>query len=389
MGSRHSWSPLIVTDATLVSLERMNQVLELDRELLLVRVQAGVTLKQLVAWLDERGLALANLGSITEQTIAGAISTGTHGTGLAFQCLASQVEALALVDGEGVERRYRRGDSAFDAAVVSLGALGVLHELTLRVVPAFQMHAVTDGARFDEVVDRLDEYVRGFDHFKFWWFVPDERVIVYTHQRTTEPRNDSALKRWFKDELLSVVMYRALLAVGKASRAAFIPAINRFLTTEASRRFERVCHSTHGFLTPVPPRHRESEWAFDLAQAKDLLRTWRALLLESGHAYNFIQEVRFTKADPFWLSPAWQRDSVWLSLYNIDADGPWQDQLERFDAFARAHGGRPHWGKEASFEPAHLAAQYGKLGEFRALMREHDPKQKFVNDLLRRALSVP
>jgi hypothetical protein len=250
------------------------------------------------------------------------------------------------------------------------------------------MHAITDGLRFDEVVDRLDELVQGFDHFKFWWFVPDERAIVYTHRRTAEPRTDSAVKRWFKDEVLSVVLYRTLIAVGKANRAAFIPAINRFLTTEASRRFERTCHSTHGFLTPVPPRHRESEWAFDLVQARPLLRAWRALLLESGHAYNFIQEVRFTKADPFWLSPAYGRDSIWLSLYNIDAEGPWREQLAQFDAFARAHGGRPHWGKEAGFDHAHLAAQYARLDDFRALMHSHDPKQKFVNDLLRRALGL-
>ncbi len=159
--------------------------------------------------------------------------------------------------------------------------------------------ALIDG----EGVEHLDEGLHGFDHFTFWWFVPDERVIPSLHRRTDQPRDDSALERWFKDEFLSVVLYRSLLAVGKRNRASFIPGINRFLTTEASRRFERNCQSTDGFLTPVPPRHREREWAFDLAQAKELLRAWRALLL--------------------------------------------------------------------------------------ALMHQHDPKQKFVNDLLRRASSVP
>jgi L-gulono-1,4-lactone dehydrogenase len=380
MGARHSWSKGIVTDQTLVSLDGMNRILHVDVAAKRVTVQAGIRLKDLIAGLDARGLALSNLGSIHEQSLAGAISTGTHGSGLGFRCLADQVERLKLIDGNGDERTLGREDADFDAAVVGLGCLGVVHEVTLAVVPAFQMHAVTDTMPWSELLASLDTLVRGHDHFKFWWLVPEDRVVVFRNDRTTAPRNDSDLQRWLRDELLSVAVYRVLVALGKRSRARLIPPINRFLTGEVGKRFERVCKSYVGFLTPVPPIHRETEWAFDYEGAGALLTKYREHLLTSGHTYNFVQEIRFTKADPFWLSPAYRRDSIWLSMYNMDSDARWNAQVAAFEAFARANGGRPHWGKEATFDPAYLRGQLEKLDAFAALMRAYDPQRKLVND---------
>ena len=384
MGARHSWSKGIVTDATLVTLDRMTAFVHVDAKALRATVQAGIRLKDLIAGLETHGLALANLGSIREQSLAGAIATGTHGTGLGFRCLADQVVSLKLIDGKGDERTLAKGDAAFDAAVVGLGCLGVVHEITLAVVPSFQMHAITETMPWAELLTNLDALVRGHDHFKLWWLVPEDRVIVFRNDRTAEPRNDSDLKRWFRDEVLSVAVYRFLVAVGKRSRKRLIPGINRFLTGEVGKRFERICKSYVGFLTPVPPIHRESEWAFDYAGARELLAKYREHLLTSGHTYNFVQEIRFTKSDPFWLSPAYGRDSIWLSMYNMDTDAHWDAQLAAFDAFARANGGRPHWGKEASFDPAYLRASFEKLGAFGEVMREYDPDRKFINDWIAR-----
>src|SRR3970282_1378248 len=129
---------------------------------------------------------------------------------------------------------------------------------------------------------------------------------------------------------------------------------------------------------PRPPVHREAEWAFDIADARSLLREYRRLLCDHGHHYNFIQELRFSKADDLWLSPAYKRDSIWLSLYNIDRQH-WGDQLASFEAFARAHGGRPHWGKEATFDREYLHGQYARLDDFAALAARFDPQRKFRN----------
>jgi FAD/FMN-containing dehydrogenase len=379
MGSRHSWSKGIVTDDTLVSLDRMSRVLAIDRSALRVTAQAGIKLCDLIVQLEAHGLALGNLGSISEQSLAGAISTGTHGTGLGFPCLAAHVESFKVIDGRGEERCVRETDAAFAASIVGLGCLGIIHEMTLRVVPSFQMHAVTGTARFDDVIANLEGYVGGFDHFKFWWFVPDENLIVFKNDRTSRPRNDSTVKRWVRDDVLSVMIYRSLVALGKLDRKRLVPGMNRFLTREGGRHFDCICKSHVAFQTPVPPVHRETEWAFDYAGAKELLADYRELLLSSGHTYNFIQEVRFTKGDDFWLSPAYRRDSIWLSMYNMDTDARWSDQLRQFEAFARTHGGRPHWGKEATLDADYLRSQWPEMARFSDLRREHDPEGRFVN----------
>ncbi len=286
VGAAHSWSPSIVTDDTLVSLERMRVPLALDRDRGQVTVQAGMRLRELNAYLDHHGLALANLGSIDSQSVAGVIATGTHGTGAAFRCLSTQVARLDLVDGSARNVTLARGDRDFDGAVVALGALGVVHAVTFDVVPAFRLHDVTSLERFDDVIDRIDDQVAGCDHLKLWWFAPGDDVVVFRYRRTDQPANDSAVRRWFKDRVIGVAVYRSLLAAGHVSGRRWIPAINRFLTRQAGKPLDRIAPSHVGFLTPVPPVHSESEWAFDVTKAKSLLRDYRRLLCESGHTYS-------------------------------------------------------------------------------------------------------
>lgn len=381
VGAAHSWSPAIVTDDTLVSLDRMRRPLALDRARMQVTVEGGMRLHEVNAYLARHGLALTSLGSIDQQAVAGIIATGTHGSGARFGCISTQVARLELVDGRGEVVTLARGDADFAGAVVGLGALGVTTAITFDVVPAFQLHDVTTRATFDAALVGLDAALAASDHYKLWWLPPSDDVIVYDRRRTDRPADDSPLRRFVKDRVVSVAMYRALVAAGRASGRRWIPGINRFLTREASRPLERVVPSPIGFLTPVPPVHREGEWAFPAADAARLLPAYRELLLGGGHTYNFIQELRWSAADELWLSPAYQRDTIWLSLYNIDPGG-WPAQLARMDDFARAHGGRPHWGKEARFDRAYLRQQYARLDDFAALAERYDPAHKFRNPWL-------
>lgn len=381
VGGAHSWSPAIVTDDTLVSLDRMRGVIELDRARRQVTVQAGMRLRELNRHLDRAGLALANLGSIDSQSVAGAIATGTHGSGTGWPCLSAQVARVSFVDGRGERVTLARGEPDFDGAVVALGALGVVYALTFDAVDAFRLHDVTGLEPLDDVIERIDELACGCDHFKLWWTVPSREAIVFRYRRTAEPANDSAVRRWVKDRVLSVAAYRSLLVVGQLSGRRWIPAINRVLTQQVGKPLERITPSHIGYLTPVPPVHRESEYAFDARHARELLRAYKRLLPEGGHTYNFVQEIRWSKADDLWLSPGYRRDTIWLSLYNIDRRG-WPAQLARFEAFARAHGGRPHWGKEGTFDRAYLRGQYERLDDFARLAARHDPDGKLRNPWL-------
>jgi len=378
VGAAHSWSPAIVTDDTLVSVDRMRAAIALDRDAMQVTVQAGMRLSELGAYLDEHGFALTSLGSIDSQSVAGVVATGTHGSGRNFRCISTQVARLQLVDGRGQDVTIERGHPDFAGAVGSLGALGVVHAITYDVVPAFRLHDVTQVRRFDEAIEQIDELLASGDHVKLWWLPPGDDAIVFRYDRTDQLANDSKVRRWFKERVIAVAVYRTLLAVGRLSGRRWIPAINRFLTKEAGRTLDRIAPSYIGFLTPIPPVHAEAEWAFDVRDAKPILREYRRLLPDDGHSYNFIQEIRFSKADELWLSPGYERDSMWLSLYNIDRAG-WPAQLAKFEAFARAHGGRPHWGKQATVDRAYLRGQYPRLDEFAALAARFDPERKFRN----------
>ena len=382
VGAAHSWSPAIVTDDTLVSLDGMSEVIALDRAAMQVTVQAPVHAAAARAQRVPRSRgSRAREPRLDRQPIGRRRDRDRHARQRRRVSLPERAgrEDSSSLDGTGTAITIARGDPDFAGAVVALGALGIVHAVTFDVVDAFRLHDITRLEPFDDVIERIHEHVAASDHFKVWWFVPHDEVLVYRYTRTSAPANDSALRRWFKERVVSVGVYRSLLAIGKLNRRRWIPGINRFLMrARAGRPLDRISPSHIGFLTPIPPVHAETEWAFDARDAQPLLREYRKLLPDGGHSYNFIQELRFSKADELWLSPAYQRDSLWLSVYNIDRAN-WPAQLAKFEAFARAHGGRPHWGKEAAFDRAYLSTQYARLDEFAALARRHDPQGKFRN----------
>lgn len=378
VGSGHSWSEAIVTDDTLVSLNGLRDVVEIDAAQKQITAQAGIKLSEVNKELDKRGLALTNLGSIATQSLAGAMSTGTHGTGVDLQCLASQVASFRMLDAEGREHSFNKVDENFCAMLIGLGGFGVIYEMTLDVTDAFQLHEVSVGCDFDEAIDDLDRCLAEHDHVKFWWLPPSKDVVLFAYNRTDDAVNDSHFRQWFKDEFISVYVYRMLSFVGLMNRERFIPPINRFLTRQITKPLDRIEKSYKVFNVPEPPPHRETEWAFDLADAKHLLREYKKLLTSNGFTYNFIQEIRFSKGDDFWLSPAYRRNSIWLGMYNKDLRD-WNKRLANFEAFARAHNGRPHWGKEFTIDAKYLAAQYEKLDDLRDLLTKFDRSGKFRN----------
>lgn len=380
VGSAHSWNNHFETQELLLSLDNYNKVLNLDRAAKTITVQSGIKLWQLNNFLDKYGLALINLGSINKQSVAGAISTGTHGTGIAFQCLASQVLQFSLILPDGTKRIFEKGTDLFNACVVSLGALGIISEVTLQVTDAFNLKEQTQTYSFDEVIEQLDSLLETNDHFKIWWLPPSKNVVVFTYQRTAESVNDSRFRQFFQDKIISVVGYRALVLVGNLF-PNLRPKINQFLTAQFDKPLNRIEKSYKVFNVPEPPKHRETEWAFDLNNAKAILADYQKLFTQTKHTFNFIQEIRFTKADEFWLSECYGRNTVWIGAYN-HFDAQWANILKDFEAFAQTHNARPHWGKEFSVNKQYLEKQYVKFDDFKRLKNHFDPFQKFSNHLI-------
>lgn len=387
VGSGHSWSDICATDGVNINLDYYNKILHIDKENAVVHAQAGIKMWQLNKLLGLAGLAIENQGSIDHQSIAGAVSTGTHGSGINFQILGKQIIEFTLIKADGRKVIVNRNENPdlYHACVVNLGALGIISEVKIQAVPAFNLHDVTAAFPFEEIIDNLDEFLYKTDHFKLWWLSPSHHAVAYRYQRTEEKANDSRLRRYFKDKVFSVAAYRSIV-LGSRLFPHMTVAFNRFLTAQI-KPLERIEEACKVFIVPEPPLHLETEWAFDASNAKEILREYRQMLIDSNSPMSFIQEVRFTKGDDCWLSGCYGRDTLWLGLYCFKHE-KWSELLKRFEVFAQKHKGRPHWGKIFNVGPDYLRKQYPKFDDFVGLQKEMDPEGKFINTYLERALGI-
>ncbi len=380
-GAGHSFSGGVPTDGTLLSLERLDRVLDVDRAAGLVRAEAGIGLHRLVRELHGHGLALPNLGDIDVQSLAGALATGTHGTGGRLGNLASGVEAMELVLADGSEAAFDGGDE-LRAARVSLGALGVVAAVTLRCVPSFRLHAVDRPLPLEDVLDSLDERVEGNDHFELFTFPHSPLALTRTNNRTDAPPTPRRPRReWLQDVVMD---NHAFWLLNRAARRVprAIPRINRAAGRAASKR-ERVAESFDVFASPRLVRFEEMEYALPRARAAEAVRAAREIL--ARHPVSFPIELRFSAGDDAWLSPAHGRDSAYVAVHVFEGMA-FEAPFREVEAVMRAWDGRPHWGKRSFLGAEELAPRYPRWADFAALRERLDPDGRFVNAWVERTL---
>jgi FAD-linked oxidoreductase len=379
-GTGHSFTGGALTDDTLLSLNRMNRVLDADPESGLVRVEAGIDLHRLTRELHFRGLALPNLGDIDAQSLAGAISTGTHGTGAGLPNLSAQVESVELVLADGSERTIDGGD-ALRGARISLGALGVVVAVTLRCVPSFKLRGVDHPERLDDVLERLDELAQA-DHFEFWTFPHSPLALTRTNTRTDDARKGPGRARsWLEDVAMDNHAFGLLNRVGRRAPRV-IPTINRAAARAASKR-ERVDWSFRIFASPRLVRFTEMEYAVPRERGIEALRGAREIL--ERHPVSFPVEFRLVAGDDALLSPAHGRDSAYIAVHVFEGM-PWEAPFREVEALMSSLDGRPHWGKWSFLGAAELAPRYPGWDAFQALRAELDPEGRFENEWVRGTL---
>jgi L-gulono-1,4-lactone dehydrogenase len=382
-GSGHSFTGAALTDGTLVVADRMAALIDADAAGGLVRVQAGMTLHALSAALAARGLALANLGDVDAQTVAGAVATATHGTGGALPNLSADVAAVQLVTADGAVRDIDGGDELL-AARVAVGALGVITEVTLRAVPAFTLRGIDAPAPLADVLDGLQERVDGHRHFELFVFPHADAALTRTNDPTDEPPRPRSRARAYADDVL--VANRAFQAVCLAGRAAprAIPRLNRLVTRLAGSS-TRVDRSDRIFATPRLVRFTEMEYALPRAAAGPALRAIKATA--ERHAINFPIELRFAAGDNALLSPAHERDSAYIAVHAFKGMA-WEPYFREVEAIADEHEGRPHWGKRHFQTARTLAARYPAWERFAAVRERLDPEGVFTNAYTDRVLGA-
>jgi L-gulonolactone oxidase len=388
IGAGHSFTAIGATDGVQLRLDRLAGVVRADRETGLVTALAGTRLHALNETLWELGLSMTNLGDIDVQTISGAISTGTHGTGLNFGGIATQVRELEIVlaDGSLLTCSADENPEVFAAARVGLGALGVIATVTLQCEPAYALAAAEAPASLDEVLNDLEESVVGNDHFEFYWFPHTERVLTKRNNRVlagTELRPVGRFRHWLDDDFLSNRVFDRVNRV-TTRRPSLIPRTNAIAARLLGAR-DYIDRSHRVFASVRTVRFREMEYAVPRAAVPQVLAEIEAYLGRSGEQVGFPVEVRFAAPDDVWLSTAYQRETGYIAIHQYHRREH-EAYFRAVEAIAKEVGGRPHWGKIHYRDAESLRGAYPRFDEFRAVRDKLDPQRVFANDYLTQVL---
>jgi FAD-linked oxidoreductase len=387
VGSGHSFTPIAACDDLMVSLDHLQGLEAVAAGAGRVRVLGGTKLSRLSAELDAAGLAQENLGDINAQSIAGALGTGTHGTGATLGSIATQVEALTLVTAAGdvIECSREREPDLFEAARVSLGVLGVIARVTLRVQPAYRLAYRVERRALDEVLADIDDLKAAHRHFEFFWF-PYSPWTMVKRQDITEAGVDRGHRLARAGEV--VIDNAGLWLVSQIARArpALAPRIGRLsgvgFTTAAG-----VGPSHEVFATHRKVRFQEMEYNVPAEHVADVMAELRDTVERHRFPVHFAVEVRFVAPDDIWLSPAYERASGYVAVHAFRGM-PYKEYFRTVEPIFTRRGGRPHWGKMHTQRAASLRERYPRFDDFLDVRADLDPAGTLLTPYLRELLGV-
>ncbi|MSO58860.1 MAG: FAD-binding protein [Ilumatobacteraceae bacterium] len=385
VGSGHSFTSIALTNGRLISIDALSGIASVDSATKRVTVHAGTTLADLNVLLDGLGLALPNLGDITYQTVAGAISTGTHGTGQHLTGLAGQVVGMRFINamGEVVEANESTNPEILRLGRVGLGALGVLTQLTLQAVLAFHLRAVETPMRVDKLLEEIEMHVNTNDHFEFFWVPHTGWALTKRNNRTDDAVSPQpAARRWIDKVLIENYGFGAVCAVGRM-RPQWIPRLAKALPSSGGREYVDTSYKV--FASTRLVKFYEMEYSIPRAHIVDALNEVRTMVDRRGHLLNFPVEVRFTKADDMALSTSYGRDSAYIAVH-IYKGMDYVPYFKDVEAIMKTHQGRPHWGKLHFRTAQDLAPAYPLFDQFVKLRNQMDPTRTFANEYTDRVL---
>ena len=378
VGAGHSFTAAACTDGVMVDLRRYGRVLGHDPEARTVTVEAGITLAALCEELDQRNLALENMGDIAYQSIAGATSTATHGTGWHFGNLSSRIVGMRIIAGDGTITTATPDENAdvLDVARVGVGALGVLSTVTLQAVPAFRLHAIEEPMRVDDVLADWDGFMSSADHVEFYWVPHTGWALTKRNRRTDEPPQPRGrVKEVVDDLLLQNVAFGTLCRIGRR-RPNLIPRLAKVIPSTG--RTEYTDRSDRVFTSPRHVHFTEMEYAIPRDAVPEALNRVRALVDELGIQLSFPVEVRVVAPDDIPLSTAHGQATGYIAVHTYRGT-PHDSYFQGVERIMDGYGGRPHWGKMHYQRAETLAPRYPRWDDFQALRRRLDPDGRFAN----------
>ena len=387
-GSGHSFTEAAMTDGTMVRVEALRGVIDADRSSGLVEVGAGTVLAELNEELAALGLAMENLGDIDRQTLAGAISTGTHGTGAGLRNISAQVEELELVLADGSARRLSsaRDPQLLRAARVGVGALGAISTVVLRCVPAFTLERVDSPHPREEVLESFQERADANDHFELFTFPYADSALVLERNRTTDPpRPRGRLAAHLNDVVLENWALGGLSATGRRFPSA-IPSLSRLAARLASGS-RTIDRSDRVFANERRVRYTEMEYGVPREHGPEAARRVIEWVRSNRYPVFFPIEMRVAAGDDALLSPSHERDTAYIAVHQYRGM-EWRPYFEAVEEIMDSYAGRPHWGKRHFQTAATLAPRYPAWSEFQRARDELDPTRTFTNEYAARVLGV-
>jgi len=378
VGAGHSFTSTALTNGHLLNMKHLNKIINVDRVNSQVTVEAGIHISELNEQLFELGLAMPNLGDIAYQTISGAIATSTHGTGAKISGIAGQVAAMRLVNGQGeiVDINAKQNPELLNVARVGVGALGIVTQVTLNVVPAFRLRAVEGAQKLDALIENLDELVNTNEHFEFFWIPHTRWALTKRNNRTTDPVHiPSRAKQWYSKTFLENYAFGAVCALGRM-KPNLIPRLATALPSTGQS--EIVDESYRIFASERIVKFVEMEYAIPRQYCGEALQRIRSMIDSKGHKVSFPVEVRFTAKDDIALSTASGRDSAYIAVHMYKGMA-YETYFRDVANIMSDYEGRPHWGKMHFLTHTELSKLYPKWSEFRTARDQLDPSRTFAN----------
>jgi L-gulono-1,4-lactone dehydrogenase len=386
VGAGHSFTGAAMTNGVLVSLDDMATVESVDDATCRVTVQAGIRLRDLNDALAAHGLAMPNLGDIDVQSIAGAISTATHGTGAGLGNLATTVVGIELVTGTGeiVSCDEQHDAELLRVARVGIGALGIVTAVTLQCVPAFRLHAVETIEVLDDVLEDFDAFVHSAEHVELYWMPGARRCQVKRNHRTDEPARPQPRLAYVRDKWIGEnLAFGAVCRVGRRF-PSLAPRVAKLVTGAAAER-DLVDRSDRVFCSPRRVRFVEMEYGVPAASLPDAVRGVRELTNTLSFPPLFPMEMRLSAADDIPLSTGFGRANGWVAVHQYRG-APYEAYFQGVEAIMAELDGRPHWGKLHFQSAATLRPRYPEWDTFAAWRAKLDPAGTFRNEYLDRVL---
>lgn len=385
VGSGHSFTAIAVAPDHLVKMTRYNKVVSIDAEKMEVTVESGIVISDLNESLADAGFAMPNLGDVTYQTISGALSTSTHGTGALRTGLAAQITAFRLVvaTGEVLSCSQTENPEVFHCGRVGLGALGILSTITLRIVPAFRLHAVEEPMRVDALLADIKRHVADNDFFEFYWIPHTGWALTKRNNVTQLPADPPArFKTWFNKMIIENIAFGALCYVGRLF-PRLIPRLSKALPSTGRTEYVNASHQI--FASKRIVRFYEMEYSIRQDAVVEALNRVRKMVDDKGFLLNFPVEVRFTAGDDIPLSTGSGRDNAYIAVH-VFKGMKYEPYFREVEAIMNDYDGRPHWGKIHFKSADELERLYPDWKRYIEVRNRLDPEGVFTNDYLRRVL---